>query len=73
LAALQAAGTSHIYADTADTEELRELLVVETGDMLREVHGNTVNQPLVRKVVERYLKIEDAATWTQKLRQRQER
>jgi transaldolase len=71
LAALQAAGTSHIYADTADVQELREVLTVEAGGILSEVHGNTVNQPLVQKVVARYLAAADPAAWAQQLHQHQ--
>jgi hypothetical protein len=55
LASLQRAGTVHVYADTADAEELRPLLEVAGGGMLAEVDGNTVNQPLARRVLERYL------------------
>jgi transaldolase len=54
LAALRRAGTSHVYADTADVEELRQL-VATRGGVLAEVDGNTANQPLVRKVMARYL------------------
>jgi transaldolase len=54
LAALRRAGTTHLYADTADSEDLRRLLV--TGDgILAEIDGNTVNQPLARRVLGRYL------------------
>ncbi|MEX2493887.1 MAG: transaldolase family protein [Nitrospirales bacterium] len=62
LAALKNAGTSHIYADTADSEELRELLEVERGALLEEIDGNTINQPLVTPVLKRYLN-ENLPTW----------
>jgi transaldolase len=55
LASLQRTGTVHVYADTADAEELRPLLEVAGGGILAEVDGNTVNQPLARRVLERYL------------------
>ena len=71
LAALLEAGTSHIYADTADTAELKHLAADETGDILREVHGNTVNQPLMQKVIERYFSAESPAVWAHKLREQQ--
>lgn len=54
LAALQRAGTRHVYADTADLRELASLLRVD-GGLRAEIDGNTANQPLVRKVVERVL------------------
>jgi hypothetical protein len=47
LTALLKTGTSHIYADTADSEELYSLLEVREGEIFSEVDGNTVNQPLV--------------------------
>jgi hypothetical protein len=55
LTALQRTGTAHLYADTADVEELRPLLAVVGGGILAEVDGNTVNQPLAHRVLERYL------------------
>jgi len=54
LAALGEAGTAHVYADTADVDELLGLITV-SGGVLAEIDGNTANQPLVRKVVSRYL------------------
>ena len=55
LAALRRAGTAHVYADTADAEELRRVLTVAGNGIVAEVDGNTVNQPLVRRVLDRYL------------------
>jgi hypothetical protein len=51
LAALRRTGTAHLYADTADGEELRTLLALAGGGILAEVDGNTVNQPLARRVL----------------------
>lgn len=55
LAALRRAGTRHVYGDTADVEELDRTLAAPNDAILAEVDGNTVNQPLVRKVLERIL------------------
>lgn len=60
LAALRAAGTRHFYADTADVAELGGLLATTSG-LIAEVDGNTINQPLVRQVVDRYLDADFAA------------
>jgi transaldolase len=68
LAALGRTGTAHVYADTADTEELRRLLAVDGGGILAEVDGNTVNQPLARQVLDRYLAGDRLAACAQKLR-----
>lgn len=70
LAALRKAGTSHVYADTADTEELADLLSAGDKAIIAEIDGNTANQPLVRKVIERYLDRGEPATWAQALRAR---
>lgn len=70
LAALREAGTSHVYADTADTEELADLLSTGDKGILAEIDGNTANQPLVRKVIERYLDRGEPATWAQTLQER---
>ena len=67
LAAVQRAGTKHIYADTADVEELGALVSTPGGN-IREVDGNTANQPLVRKVIARYLEGDGPATWARRLR-----
>jgi len=67
LAALKTVGTSHIYADTADSEELRKLLEEEHHTIIEEIDGNTVNQPLVKKVLKRYLQQDFAASWPHEL------
>ena len=69
LSALKTAGTSHIYADTADCEELRKILEVERGALLEEIDGNTVNQPLVAKVIKRYLHENFPVRWAKELRE----
>src|SRR3989442_2403201 len=68
LAALRRTGTAHVYADTADSEELRRLLAVVGGGILEEVDGNTVTQPLAGQVVERYMVSDRLATCTEELR-----
>jgi transaldolase len=68
LAALRRTGTAHVYADTADTEELRRLLAVAGGGIVAEVDGNTVNQPLARQVLDRYLAGDPLAACAQELR-----
>jgi transaldolase len=55
LAALRRAGTARIYADTADAAELEAATTARDGSLLSDVDGATVNQPLVRRVVARYL------------------
>lgn len=77
LAALQRAGTEHLYGDTADTEELALLLAPDGSPLTsqtrirREIDGNTANQPLIRKVVERYLESEDLRSWAKDLDEQQ--
>jgi transaldolase len=53
LAALGRAGTEHVYVDTAGVEDLEEVAVTDAG-ALTEIDGNTVNQPLVRRVLTCY-------------------
>jgi hypothetical protein len=53
LAALARAGTEHVYVDTAGVDELAAVAVTDAG-VLTEIDGNTVNQPLVRRVLARY-------------------
>jgi hypothetical protein len=65
LTALRAAGTSHVYADTADCEELGRLLARGDGTIIAELDGNTANQPLVREVLGAYLDHGDPGAWTQ--------
>jgi hypothetical protein len=55
LAALRKAGTSHVYGDTADADDLQPVLSMPGSVLVAEVDGNTVNQPLVRRVLDRYL------------------
>jgi transaldolase len=70
LSALLAAGTEHVYADTADVEELAALVRTGDGSLRREVDGNTANQPLVQKVVARTLDAGDPRTWADALADR---
>lgn len=69
LAAVCAAGTQHIYGDTADAAELGGLITTAGGAIFREVDGNTANQPLVHKVIKRYLEGGGPATWARRLRE----
>ena len=71
LAAVCRAGTRHIYGDTADVAELGALLTTPSGAILREVDGNTANQPLVLKVLRRYLETDAPAAWARRLRELQ--
>lgn len=73
--ALKACGTSHIYTDTADTQEMYNLLVPREDDdyiyLYSEVDGNTTNQPLVVKVFDRFLggdESDNVVAWIKKLR-----
>lgn len=68
LAAVGRAGTTHIYADSADADEIGELVNKGSDAIWSEVDGSTANQPLVRKVIERYLAAGDAAAWARELR-----
>lgn len=58
LGALKRSGTSHIYVDSADFQELDDLIIrSEDRDKLiynEEIDGNTTNQPLVAKIFNRY-------------------
>ena len=65
--ALRAAGTQHIYGDTADVGELGELVTIDQGENREEIDGNTANQPLVAKVVDRYLDAEHPQAWADEL------
>lgn len=62
LKALKDAGTKHIYTDTADQTEMLDLLLSEeTDDTIRlfgEIDGNTTNQPLIDRVLNRYIDAE---------------
>jgi transaldolase len=67
LAALRRAGTCHVYGDSADVGEIGAL--VHTGDAVwEEIDGSTANQPLVRKVFERYLAAADVEGWVAAMR-----
>ena len=55
LDALRRLGTTKIYADTADIEELNALVTIDERSIYAGVDGNTANQPLVRKVIQNYL------------------
>lgn len=68
LKGLKNAGTSHIYADTADTRELSDLLAADHDANWEEVDGNTANQPLVKKVFAKYLDEGNPAKWVEELR-----
>jgi len=69
LAAIRRAGTSHIYADSADADEIGDLVTRNADSIWSEVDGSTANQPLVRKVIERYIAAGDLVAWTRDLRQ----
>lgn len=71
---VQNCGTAHIYTDTADKEELYDLLVRKEDSehiyLYGEVDGNTTNQPLVVKVLDRFLggdKTDNMVTWIEML------
>lgn len=68
LAAVTRAGTAHIYADTADVQELHALIATGDGGISQEVDGNTANQPLVQKVIARYLEAGDLRASAERLR-----
>jgi len=72
------AGTKHIYTDTADQAEMLDLLLAcETADAIRlygEIDGNTTNQPLINRVLNRYIDTgtEDGLTaWVNAIRKNQ--
>jgi transaldolase len=71
LAALRRAGTEHVYLDTADVGELDGVAVVN-GAALAEIDGNTVNQPLVRRVLSRYTSGNAITACADKLRGRRD-
>jgi transaldolase len=68
LTALQRAGTRHIYADTADVDELAGVARIQSGVLREEIDGNTANQPLVRKAIERGLDEAALRRWDHALR-----
>jgi transaldolase len=72
--AVKNCGTAHFYTDTADREELQDLLVAgedaQNIYLYEEVDGNTTNQPLVVKVLDRFLGQDSAdniAAWIKRL------
>ncbi|MGQ0793293.1 MAG: transaldolase family protein [Deltaproteobacteria bacterium] len=74
LSALRDCGTAHIYADTADREELHDLAVHTEDDdgvkLYTEIDGNTTNQPLIMKVLGRFFGGGDGdniVSWTRAL------
>lgn len=69
LRALRAAGTRHVYADTADLEALAATPWPVGGDGF---DGNTANQPLVAKVVERELERARSREWVEALEKARE-
>ncbi|GJL67910.1 MAG: hypothetical protein NPIRA06_05450 [Nitrospirales bacterium] len=71
LAALKDAGTAHIYADTASREELMRVLAVDQETILKEIDGNTVNQPLLAKVIHHYLERNATAESAQHFREQE--
>jgi len=72
--AVKNCGTAHLYTDTADREELQDLLVAgedaQNIYLYEEVDGNTTNQPLVVKVLDRFLhqdSADNSAAWIKRL------
>jgi transaldolase len=68
LAAVANAGTTHIYGDSADADEIEATVRDGDGAIFQEVDGATANQPLIRKVIERYLAAGDIEGWARELR-----
>jgi transaldolase len=68
LQALREAGTSHVYADTASVEELSKTIGIEVGGVVAEVDGNTINQPLLARVLASCLDAGDPGAWLAALR-----
>lgn len=71
LAGLKKVGTAHIYADTASREELMTVVTVNQETILEEIDGNTVNQPLMAKVIQHYLEGNATAEWAQHFREQE--
>ncbi len=76
LKAVRDCGTVHVYADTADPVELQDLLVAQADDeavhMYGEIDGNTTNQPLIEKVLNRLLSADETdgvIAWARRLRE----
>jgi transaldolase len=57
--AVRDCGTAHIYTDTADQDEMFDLLVQKEDAkniyLYEEIDGNTTNQPLIVRVLDRFL------------------
>jgi transaldolase len=68
LAAVCRAGTTHIYGDSADANEIEGTVRAGDSEIFREVDGATANQPLIRKVIERYIAAGDVRGWARELR-----
>lgn len=68
LRALREAGTRHLYLDTASTAQARQTLGAGDGRVLAEVDGNTINQPLLAKVIRSYLEDSAPRMWLEALR-----
>jgi len=68
LAALCRAGASHVYADTASRAELEEVAIGPGGAARQEIDGNTINQPLLAKVLPAVLEDADPSKWVEALR-----
>jgi len=67
LRALRRAGTRRIYAHSADFEEIGRAIETDEGIVLEEVDGNTADQPIVRKVLDRYLDFANVRLWAEPL------
>jgi len=72
LAALRGAGTEHLYVDSADPGEIAGLGGAP-GGFPGELDGNTANQPLVHKVLERILDAGNPRSWLRELESRREK
>lgn len=72
LRALKLAGTSSLYVDTADESQLAEVAETRDGQLIAEVDGNTINQPLMHKVLERVLD-GPLSSWLREIRSRRAR
>jgi len=68
LAALKEAGTRHVYVDSAATDAIAEVALDAEGAVLEAVDGNTINQPLLADVLDRWLEDADVAAWVAALR-----
>lgn len=69
LAAMRKAGTLHVYGDTVDSTVLKKHVLLD-GSLIEEVDGSTANQPLMQKVIDRYLEGSGPAEWNKLLKER---